>query len=193
MTFSNEFIVCLAALYIIAGYTYNSNAHDSNLQSEQPKNEPSGDCLNCICEAMSSCNSSTGCSGGVCGIFKITRDYWIDSGRPVKNGDNPKNNNAFEKCATDPKCARKSTTNYLTRFAQDCNNDGTIDCSDYAAIHMQGGYGCSDPLDGNYKSVYEDCMYHTLVNEVFSKDVPPQPLRPSTNNPNDDRVIFPNS
>lgn len=29
-------------------------------------------------------------------------------------------------------------------FFQDCNQDGVIDCMDYAAIHKLGGYGCNE-------------------------------------------------
>lgn len=62
------------------------------LQSEQPRIEPSESCLDCICQAISSCNHSVGCTGGACGMFRITQDYWIDSDRPVPKGMNSDNN-----------------------------------------------------------------------------------------------------
>lgn len=60
-------------------------------QSQQPaRYEPITEvCLGCICESISSCNSTLACEGDVCGMFRITWAYWADSGKPVLQGDNP--------------------------------------------------------------------------------------------------------
>ncbi|VVC30735.1 Destabilase,EF-Hand 1, calcium-binding site [Cinara cedri] len=115
-------------------------------------------CLGCICESISTCDRNLRCEGDVCGMFGITWAYWADSGKPVLQGDNPNDGQAYPRCANDPTCARQSVVNYLTRFAQDCNRDGVIDCADYAAIHKNGGYGCSGYLDPNYKNKYDTCQ-----------------------------------
>lgn len=54
-------------------------------------------CLGCICEAVSGCNTTFGCSGGVCGLFRITWAYWADSGKPVIQEDIPTNDGGKSK------------------------------------------------------------------------------------------------
>ena len=40
------------------------------------------DCLGCICEAASGCETSTRClSSGLCGLFHISWPYWADAGK----------------------------------------------------------------------------------------------------------------
>lgn len=46
---------------------------------------------------------------------------------------------------------------FLTCHLQDCNNDGKIDCDDFAAIHKLGGYGCKGGLPGVYGQRYQQC------------------------------------
>jgi len=47
-------------------------------------------CLACLCEMTSGCNASARvCEGDECGVFHITRPYWIDAGKPVLPGDSP--------------------------------------------------------------------------------------------------------
>lgn len=40
---------------------------------------------------------------------------------------------------------------------QDCNGDGIVDCNDYAAIHLFGGYGCAKPYTGEYFNKFAAC------------------------------------
>jgi len=54
---------------------------------------------------------------------------------------------AFEDCVKDPVCARNTISGYMVKFAQDCNNDGVVNCDDFARIHINGGYACSAPVD----------------------------------------------
>lgn len=44
-------------------------------------------CLGCLCEAVSGCNTTVGCSGDVCGPFRMTRSYWTDGGKPTLEGE----------------------------------------------------------------------------------------------------------
>lgn len=50
----------------------------------------------------------------------------------------------------------------------DCNGDGTVDCLDYAHIHMMGGYGCKDPSvrTTDFYKVFENCW--DVVNAASS-------------------------
>jgi len=159
-------IVCLSALLSAAGPV---DAHPQQLfgqqqQQQQQQYQPLTEvCLGCICEAISSCNQTLMCEGDVCGVFRITWAYWYDSGKPVLPGDNPNDAHAHVRCLNNPDCAKKSAIGYLTRFAQDCNHDGVVDCLDYASIHKLGGYGCSAPLNVEYKEKFDKCqndVYH---------------------------------
>lgn len=55
------------------------------------------------------------------------------------------------------------TINQITQdtnlyFLQDCNGDGKLDCDDFAAIHVLGGYGCRGvPLPNDYLARYQQC------------------------------------
>lgn len=61
--------------------------------------------------------------------------------------DSPDRENAYPDCAKDYPCASKIITNYMIKFARDCNDDGVVDCLDYAHIHLLGGNGCATQLD----------------------------------------------
>uniref|UniRef100_T1JAY4 lysozyme n=1 Tax=Strigamia maritima TaxID=126957 RepID=T1JAY4_STRMM len=96
-------------------------------------------CLDCICQASSGCEVS-GCEGGFCGPYKISREYWIDAGRPgfYVAGD-PR---AFTACGVNKTCAERTIQNYMNLFRRDCNTDGRIDCWDFARIHLAGPANC---------------------------------------------------
>lgn len=57
-------------------------------------------------------------------------------------------------------CARKTVNGYIKTMARDCNNDGAIDCVDYAAIHKYGKDNCDDsnifesPFWNSFQSCY---------------------------------------
>ncbi|KOC65902.1 Lysozyme, partial [Habropoda laboriosa] len=115
-------------------------------------------CLGCICEAASGCNVTLGCDETVCGPFRITWNYWADAGKPSLEGKQSTNENEFSKCVNDPSCAARTVQGYMTKFAQDCNGDGNINCDDFLRIHRLGGYGCSGPLNQKYEDTYKLCM-----------------------------------
>lgn len=115
-------------------------------------------CLGCICEAISGCNTTNTCTGDVCGPFRITWAYWADSGKPTVNGESPEAAGAYGNCAGDTYCAALSVQGYMNKFQQDCNGDGKIDCDDFATIHKLGGYGCKGAqLPEPYGERYRQC------------------------------------
>nr|UNZ11904.1 invertebrate-type lysozyme 1 [Coridius chinensis] len=115
-------------------------------------------CLGCICEAASNCDRTLGCTGGLCGLFKITQPYWLDANKPTIPLDHPQAEGAYQRCSTDPVCAAETVKNYMARFAQDCNGDGRVDCADYAAIHRLGGYGCQGQMDAKFWQTFRACQ-----------------------------------
>ncbi|XP_050308861.1 lysozyme-like [Anthonomus grandis grandis] len=114
-------------------------------------------CLGCICEAISGCNTTAVCSGDVCGPFRITWAYWSDSGKPTVRGESPESATAYANCAGDTYCAALSVQGYMSKFQQDCNKDGRIDCDDFALIHALGGYGCAGNMPEPYGQRYRQC------------------------------------
>ncbi|CAH1183054.1 unnamed protein product [Ceutorhynchus assimilis] len=114
-------------------------------------------CLGCICEAISGCNTTNVCSGDVCGPFRITWAYWADGGKPTVGGESPEAPQAYAHCAGDTYCAALCVQGYMSKFQQDCNNDGKIDCDDFAAIHTLGAYGCGGSLPQPYGERYRQC------------------------------------
>jgi hypothetical protein len=96
------------------------------------------------------------------GPFYISRIYWADAGKVTFPDDNPNRENAFSDCASDYPCASKIITNYMIKYAKDCNDDNVIDCTDYAAIHLNGFANCDVKLDTlshgrDFLSRYNQC------------------------------------
>lgn len=46
----------------------------------------------------------------------------------------------------------------MSKFGQDCNEDGNIDCYDYGAIHKLGGFGCKGDLTYSYQNALTTCL-----------------------------------
>ncbi|XP_075167291.1 lysozyme-like [Haematobia irritans] len=115
-------------------------------------------CLGCICEAISGCNQTNFCQGGVCGLFRITWPYWADGGKLTINNEPAESETAYANCVNDPYCAANTIQNYMIKYGQDCNKDGAINCWDYAAIHKLGGYGCSGELSHKYVTDLDLCL-----------------------------------
>ncbi|KYN27916.1 Lysozyme [Trachymyrmex cornetzi] len=122
--------------------------------------EISQKCIGCICEATSGCNITVGCDGPVCGPFYITKQYWIDAGRPYVNGGQSDNDNedTFRSCAKDAYCAARTVENYMAIFSRDCTGNGIINCDDYVRIHRLGASGCTNTLHSVYENTYKLCI-----------------------------------
>ncbi|XP_069985072.1 lysozyme isoform X2 [Penaeus vannamei] len=131
-------------------------------------------CLGCLCEASTKCNASTAChtpypGAYFCGPFLISWAYWADADKPIIEGDNADKQGAFERCVQDLYCGAETVRRYMAKFLNiDCNGDGTVDCLDYAHIHMMGGYGCKDPSvrTTDFYKVFENCW--DVVNAASS-------------------------
>ncbi|GJQ85132.1 hypothetical protein Trydic_g9077 [Trypoxylus dichotomus] len=100
-------------------------------------------CFQCLCVAASNCDVEAGCELGFCGPYKISRSYFIDA---VK-GTSLEGKIDFERCTNDIKCAQGLVTNYMVRYAQDCNGDGVTDCLDFGMISYNGGPDCRHSLN----------------------------------------------
>ncbi|XP_055383328.1 uncharacterized protein LOC129613342 [Condylostylus longicornis] len=120
----------------------NNNLANSNLnQPPLSPNQPSDLCIECICNVMSGCRSSTGCFANRCGPFNISDTFWSTGGAP-KLSDNDSDAVAFERCANNKGCASQAVKQALSLYSTDCNGDNQITCSDYLAIHMLNAKNC---------------------------------------------------
>ncbi|RWS29845.1 Destabilase-like protein [Leptotrombidium deliense] len=99
------------------------------LTAKNRSNVVSTECMKCLCEASSFCNVNTHCIKGYCGPYLISQNYWIDAGKVGKD---------FVRCSTNKTCAEELVQNYMRKYYKDCNNDGVVDCDDFAAIHKMG-------------------------------------------------------
>ncbi|XP_017125024.1 lysozyme [Drosophila elegans] len=115
-------------------------------------------CLVCMCEALSGCNATAVCVNGACGIFRITWDQWVDSGRLTIEGDSPLTDSSFTNCANDPYCAADTLQSYMVKYGQDCNNDEREDCYDYGAIHYMGPFNCKADMPFTYGNIFNRCL-----------------------------------
>lgn len=132
------------------------NLIDSGKPSRQ---ELTKECMECICDASSGCNLQATCplDGGssphlpkTCGPYQFDRNYWTLSGRPGRS---------FESCANDKACSEETVGRFTHQMAFDCNEDGVIDCLDYASIHRVGPKSCNSQwfLDSPYWASFEQC------------------------------------
>jgi hypothetical protein len=117
-------------------------------------------CFNCICEATSGCDQRARCRTNefgefVCGPFALNRFFWTEAGKPGDQGSA----NAFESCALDRSCAQHTIQSYVNRNPIDCNDDGAIDCLDFAALARLGKAACNlhSLLDSNYWTRFQQC------------------------------------
>lgn len=132
-----------------------------NNSVEEPEKPPlipmSNECMECICDAASGCNLETRCSGHpldetgrVCGPYQMDTNYWRLGG---------KIGGEFEKCANEKECAEQTVSRFVRRMAYDCNEDGVVDCLDYAAIHRGGPKSCNTQwlLESKFWNAFEQC------------------------------------
>jgi hypothetical protein len=123
------------------------------------RQELSRECMECICDASSGCNQQATCPVDdpssnhlprTCGPYQFDRTYWTLSGRPGRS---------FESCANEKSCAEESVGRFVHQMSFDCNEDGVIDCLDYAAIHRAGPKSCNSQwfLESPYWSSFEQC------------------------------------
>ncbi|XP_055642625.1 lysozyme 2-like [Toxorhynchites rutilus septentrionalis] len=116
-------------------------------------------CFRCICEASTGCSNRLQCEHGYCGPFSISRAYWIDAGKVVKEQDDSNRWGAYEDCANEYDCATNIITQYMEKYGKDCNNDGRVDCVDYAMLHINGGPTCHMSLHLEFSRKFDKCLH----------------------------------
>lgn len=151
-------------------YDFNGNNNNSDFDKSNlgqtvrlMKNQSlTTECLDCICDAVSGCNTSVNnCgSGTVCGPFAISQAYWKDGRKPGAS---------WTACTRTKECSSVTMKNYMEKYKKDCNGDGVINCEDYAAIHRRGPRACSnkDLLKDHYWNKFLSCR----ANQSPTKDV----------------------
>ena len=116
-------------------------------------------CLDCICEATSNCDLNLGCRtnefGEFCGAYQLNLLFWTEAGRPRDAGQE----NSFQLCVLDRECAELTIRSYANRHQIDCNQDGVLDCLDFAALHRLGRAACNlqSLLDSTYWNKFQQC------------------------------------
>lgn len=121
------------------------------------------ECLECICHASSRCSNSIGCvSNGRgkhnCGPYQVDWEYWAEAGKPGTRPDLSTGEN-FQMCLNNRECADQTVRAFLARFQRDCNDDGVIDCNDFAAVHVAGPKACNAQwyTESKYYSDFREC------------------------------------
>lgn len=86
-----------------------------------------------------------------CGPYRITKEYWYDAGSA--GGD-------FFNCINSDDCTEETIKNYMIIFSEDCNNDGVLNCYDFAAIHKVGSSSCYKQwfFESQYWSDFRSCF-----------------------------------
>lgn len=94
----------------------------------------------------------------VCGPYQINWEYWAEAGKPGNRGDLSGLEN-FQMCANNRECADQTVRDYITRWRKDCNEDGVIDCNDFAALHVAGPNQCDASwyAESKYYSDFREC------------------------------------
>ncbi|GFU08055.1 uncharacterized protein NPIL_499381 [Nephila pilipes] len=141
---------------------YNVASKDKQKKYKKSKNK----CH--IPKASSSCNLTIGCkSKGAddyfCGPYWISWAYWYDGGRHGNTGK-PED---FQNCLIDKECAEKTVRGFMRRYGRDCDDNGTVDCADFARIHKLGFKQCSRDsiLDTGYWQRFELCNKNDQSND----------------------------
>lgn len=90
-----------------------------------------------------------------CGPYQLDRNYWFAAGKPGFRG----NSIDFEKCSNDKDCSEETVSRFLRKMTYDCNEDGVIDCLDFAAIHKGGPKACNSQwfLESKFWTEFQQC------------------------------------
>ena len=101
---------------------------------------------------------SDGTGKFICGPFQVDWEYWSEAGKPGNRPDLSNLEN-FQQCLTNRQCAEETVRGYMAKFRKDCNEDGSIDCNDFAALHIAGPRSCNAQwyLDSQYYADFRSC------------------------------------
>lgn len=85
----------------------------------------------------------------------LNRFFWTEAGRPTGRGEP----GSFEQCALDRSCSELTVRSYVNRHQVDCNEDGVLDCLDFAAMTRLGKAACNlqSLLDSTYWNKFQQC------------------------------------
>ncbi|CAG2108311.1 unnamed protein product, partial [Medioppia subpectinata] len=140
-------------------------------------------CLQCICKASSGCKLNTKCHNSgtnayFCGPYQISWAYWSDAGKPGNTG----RSDDFEHCLNDKNCAEVTVRGYMSKWATDCNNDGVVDCLDFAAIHKAGASSCNQQwlYNSQYWNVFRQCQLSSGDASPSQPALDDKPWQPSS-------------
>ncbi|XP_004519053.1 uncharacterized protein LOC101452634 [Ceratitis capitata] len=121
-------------------------------------------CMQCICRTATECRPAVCGNNMDCGVFRISRPYWLDAGMPALEGDEGSTDNTnttYGRCVNNMYCATRVVAAYINKYARDCNRNGVIDCRDHIALHLLGPTGCLQS-EGVLPQVFarrmEDCF-----------------------------------
>jgi len=125
---------------------------------------------------------------GACGIFRITRGFWLEGGQLTLPNDTTLSDNgnimkpdvssksvtlfptvAFVNCVNDPYCAADTIQSYMGKYGQDCNGDEHINCEDYGALHKLGNLNCRGELPYSFAKVFNRCLKRKQQLEAKAK------------------------
>ncbi|XP_067011504.2 lysozyme [Anabrus simplex] len=96
-------------------------------------------CLKCLCMIRTGCDIERECTDdGQCGLFGITKLYWLDGGKKVIIGDNPNAVGAFERCVLEPFCATETVRGFYNRYQKAVNPLSNNTCVDLVVKHIHG-------------------------------------------------------
>jgi len=123
------------------------------------------ECLRCICSASTDCDLNATCTDKGCGPYMISRSEYEKAGQP---------GNSFSSCGSTKSCSELVLQRYMAKNGKDCNNDGTINCEDFAALHKFGS-SCSDNRlrATNFWYHFEYC---TIMADDVRRKIKPIPL-----------------
>ncbi|XP_065360732.1 uncharacterized protein LOC135954481 isoform X2 [Calliphora vicina] len=113
-------------------------------------------CLRCLCMTVNECLPTFCGSGNPCGLYRISKLYWIDGGRPtIAGGSTDNEDQDYLTCVNDDSCSATVIRQYYDRYKRDCNKDQLFDCKDQIALHLLGPSGC---LTQNLSNIHANRM-----------------------------------
>lgn len=65
-------------------------------------------CLRCICHGRSGCYFMKNCAN-----YSISREYWVEAGRPTVVDDSPDDPASYENCKKDDNCIMRTMRGYI--------------------------------------------------------------------------------
>lgn len=74
-------------------------------------------CIRCIFNVYSGC-AQKGYRKDYCGLFVISKDYWINAGELAMDGEQIDSNREYENCVNNVDCVKRTIQSYLLKYKQ---------------------------------------------------------------------------